>query len=449
MVSSRNFSKTASKEIPTPALKLVQELLQPHQLTTIQRELLTQAWAGATYPVIAELTGYEDNYVRAVGAQLWQALSQALDIKVTKSNFRAVLQQRLEAIHTQSPDVLFEFPQGQVPLDSSLYIQRGNLETTCCNSVMKPGALIRIRAPKQMGKTSLMARILDYARQQDYATVTLNFELASTDVLEQTDDFLRWFCVMVGKALQLPNRLNEYWEPICGSSSNCTEYFEAYLLPELARPLVLALDNIDAIFNYPNLATDLFSMLRAWYESARYGGPGSEVWQQLRLITVYSTEVYIPLSIHQSPFNVGIPINLPNFTLDQVNSLVKCHQLDWLATDLNKLMDLVGGNPYLVRLTLYHAQKQSLSMDDICETALGTESIYGGHLEKKFWTLQSNPDLLKAMIQLITEDNTVCLPPVTRLKLHGMGLIAVQNGKITVMCSLYYRYFQGLFNSGR
>ncbi|MBT9313652.1 AAA-like domain-containing protein [Leptothoe kymatousa] len=437
----RDDSQAPLESIPTAALNQVQKLLDPHQLTTIQKQLIEHCWIGVTYQEIATVTGYEDNYVRAVGAQLWQALSQSLDIKVTKSNFRSVVQQHLTAVSSHPPDAL-EFPQGQVPLGSKAYIVRGDLESICNESVTKPGALIRIRAPKQMGKTSLMARILDFARQQDYATVTLNLELASTDVLNQNSDFLRWFCVIVGRALRLPNRLDDYWEPVCGSRSNCTEYFEAYLLPELSRPLVLALDNIDAVFNYPTIATELFGMLRAWYESARYGGPESEIWQQLRLVTVYSTEVYIPLDIHQSPFNVGLPIKLPPFTLEQVQDLVQRHQLNWTINDIEKLMNLVGGHPYLIRITLYHAKKQSLSMDEIVETALSTAGIYSNHLEKKFWAIQSCPKLLAAMTQLIIENDISLFTPVTRLKLSGMGLIDIQDNKITVICNLYRQYFQ-------
>ena len=297
-----------------------------------------------------------------------------------------------------------------------------------------------------MGKTSLMARILESARQQGYAIVTLNLELASTDVLSQNSDFLRWFCVIVGRALHLPNRLDDYWEPVCGSRSNCTEYFEAYLLPELSRPLVLALDNIDAVFNYPNIATELFGMLRAWYESARYGGPESELWQQLRLVTVYSTEVYIPLDIHQSPFNVGVPINLPQFNVAQVSDLVKRHRLNWSMSDIEQLMTLVNGHPYLIRLTLYYAKQQSLSMADIYKTALSNTSMYNNHLEKKFWSLQTYPELLKAMAQLIDGNGVESLTPVVRLKLHGMGLVDIQNNKVTIACNLYRQYFRTMLH---
>src|SRR5207237_2944293 len=84
--------------------------------------------------------------------------------------------------------------KGQVPLNSPLYIERFPLEQVCYETILQPGALIRIKAPKQMGKTSLMARILQQARAQDLKTVTLSFQLADTTVFTDLNRFLQWFC---------------------------------------------------------------------------------------------------------------------------------------------------------------------------------------------------------------------------------------------------------------
>jgi hypothetical protein len=85
------------------------------------------------------------------------------------------------------------------------------------------------------------------------------------------------------------------------------------LLPEIETPLVLGLDEVDEVFRYPAIADDFFGLLRAWYEEASYGSGDSELWERLRLIVVHSTEVYLPLDVNQSPFNVGLPIELPEF----------------------------------------------------------------------------------------------------------------------------------------
>jgi hypothetical protein len=54
-------------------------------------------------------------------------------------------------------------PGGQMCLDSVFYIDRPILESLCYEAIQEDGALVNIRAPKQMGKTSIMTRILAYA----------------------------------------------------------------------------------------------------------------------------------------------------------------------------------------------------------------------------------------------------------------------------------------------
>ncbi len=438
--------------IPNSAVELVQELLQPQGLSNIQKTILDMCWEGATYQAVADRTGYDDSYVRAVGAQLWQSLAEVLGQKVTKNTFKVILKQRLlteddlaasaERPSEAAPTLL----RGPVPLRSPFYIERLPIEQYCYSSIAQPGALIRIKGPQQIGKTSLMSRIVDSGRQRQYATVTLNLELANTDILSDVDRFFRWFCVMVSKALYLPARLDDYWEDLCGSSYNCTEYFEGYLLLALEEPIVLALDNADIIFHYPAIAADFFGMLRAWYESARYGDADSATWQRLRLIAVYSTDVYIPLPVHQSPFNVGMFVELPGFTPEQVVTLVECyHLLDWTPLDVEALMRLVGGHPYLLQITLYHAKQSSLSFADIERDAIAPNSIYISHLQQQFWAVQPHESLMLGLQKIISTAESQTIDPVALLKLEGLGLVKREQGSTVLASELYRRYFKNLF----
>ncbi len=63
-------------------------------------------------------------------------------------------------------------------------MERPPLEANCYETVLKPGALIRIKAPRQMGKTSLMSRILLHASSAESGvpTVPLSFQLADAAI---------------------------------------------------------------------------------------------------------------------------------------------------------------------------------------------------------------------------------------------------------------------------
>lgn len=330
--------------------------------------------------------------------------------------------------------------KGQVPLDSPFYVERPPLELLCYETILQPGALIRIKAPKQMGKTSLMAKILQQARAQELKTVTLSLQLADATVFSDLTRFLQWFCAIVTRSLGLPNQLAEYWDDIFGSNYNCTDYFENYLLAEIDSPIVLALDEVDVVFNYPEIATDFFGLLRAWYEKAKYGDESSIIWQKLRLLVVHSTEVYIPININQSPFNVGLSVELPEFTHEQVQDLATRYELDWANEQVEQLMAWIGGNPYLVQVALYHISCENITLDQLLETALDESGIYSDYLRQQLWNLKQYPELVSALTRVVMSQTPVELEPVQAFKLQSMGLVQGQN-RVMPSCNLYRHYF--------
>ncbi|MCG8364693.1 MAG: AAA-like domain-containing protein [Pseudanabaenales cyanobacterium] len=331
-----------------------------------------------------------------------------------------------------------EYPEGQVPLDSLFYVERTPIESHCYQVVLKPGSLLRIKAPKLMGKTSLMTRTLHHVSNQGYATVHLNLGEVELAVLADMDKFLRWFCLRVGKQLSLENRFDDYWDAdLMSSTSNCTDYFEGYLLSELDRPLVLGLDEVDQIFPYNNTAADFFRMLRNWHEK----GKNQEIWRQLRLVISHSTEAYIRLHTNSSPFNVGVPVQLPEFTPEQVENLAKRHSLNWTKGEVEQLMAMVGGHPYLIRLAMYQIARQGVTLNQLIQDPPTDEGIYGNHLRRHWDNLQQNPKLADALKRIMTSPNPVKVERTQGHKLHSMGLIKWQGAHAAPSCDLYRQYF--------
>lgn len=299
------------------------------------------------------------------------------------------LQAQSPAIETPSkpplPVAEPELPEGQVDLASRFYVDRPPIESRCYEQIERPGALIRIKAPRQMGKTSLMARILHHADSQGCLKVQLSFQLADGKIFTDLDQFLRWFCSSVGRRLKLPNKLTDFWDDVFGSKDNCTAYFEEYLLAEINKPLALGLDEVDLIFQHREIASDFFGLLRAWHEEAK----SRDIWKRLRLVLVHSTEIYIPLNINQSPFNVGLPIELPEFTLEQVIDLAHRHGLNWNAAQAQQLISMVGGHPYLVRVGLYSIARHEMTLSQLLQVAIRLWNRFGQQLAQ-FKRLPSN-----------------------------------------------------------
>ncbi|MDA0866100.1 MAG: AAA-like domain-containing protein, partial [Cyanobacteria bacterium] len=334
-----------------------------------------------------------------------------------------------------------ELPRGQVRLASAFYVERSPHDGLCHEEILKPGALIRIKAPRQMGKTSLMARILYQAGEQGYQAIPLSFQHADQEIFSSLKQLLQWLCVRVARKLRLPPRLEEFWTDAYGSKDNCTAYFEDYLLPEISTPLVLGMDEVDRVFQYPAIVDDFFGLLRAWYEEAGYGSHQSSLWEKLRLIVVHSTEVYIPLDINQSPFNVGLPIDLQEFTPDQVTNLAERHGLQWSAAQIQQLMTLVGGHPYLVRVAFYYIVQRQLTLDQLLDSAPTESGIYGDHLRRHLWNLHRNDTLAQAFSQVLAEQNPVSMESEKAFKLHSLGLVRLKGNGVIPRFDLYRKYF--------
>ncbi|MDJ0600820.1 MAG: AAA-like domain-containing protein [Crocosphaera sp.] len=336
-----------------------------------------------------------------------------------------------------------ELPEGQVPLNSPFYIERSPIESNCYKAILQPGALIRLKASRRMGKSSLLARIINHANNHNCAAVSLSFHLAEIGLLQDLDKFLQWFCANISFNLNIPHKVTDSWDDLFGSKISCKIYFEEHILSTLKTPLVLGLDDVDRLFQYPNLADDFFGLLRTWHEE----GKNKEIWKKLRLIVVHSAAVYIPLNLNQSPFNVGIPIELPMFTPKEVQDLGKTYQLNLSLEKGEKLRDLVGGNPYLIRLALYHICRKTITLDELLISNPNVSSnIYRDHLQRQLWSLQQqNPGLLKALEKVVFATEPIKLDPIESIKLQSLGLVKFQGLAVVISCRLYQQYFQQHF----
>lgn len=333
-------------------------------------------------------------------------------------------------------EISLESPEGQVSIDSRFYIT-SPYEERCYEEIQRPGSLIRIKSPHNMGKSSLMAKVLAQASQLGYRAVTIDLEQTNQKFFDDLDKFMQWFCASVGKPLGVRVKIEEYWDDIFGANDNSTDYFEKYLLEGDDRPLVLAIDNFDRIFKYADIETDLCGLLRGWHESSKI----KKLWQKLRLIIVHSQESYAQRDINQSPFNVGLPIELGEFTPEQVQELVARHGLTWTEGELEQFMGLIGGHPYMVRSALYHIAAGDLSLAEFLRTAPTEAGIYSDYLRGHLKTLEDYPELGAAMKLVITSEAPVRLRSEESFKLDSMGLVVRVDNNVKPRCDLYRQYF--------
>ncbi|WP_265273947.1 AAA-like domain-containing protein [Nostoc sp. KVJ3] len=369
-------------------------------------------------------------------------ISQTLPLSLDTRERKVFPSLYLDSFFTQHPNQLenlWSYPDGPVALDSPFYVERPPIEELVYRELIQPGCAIRIRAPREMGKTSLVLRLLAFAEMQGYRPVNVNCKQIDTSCLTDLNKLLRSFCWQIAIELGIDPNLDDKWDEEVGCKLSCSLYLQSYLLKQSQSPVVLVLNEIDHFFEYPEIAQEFFGLLRSWYEEARQ----DINLQKLRLVIVYSTEVYVSLDINRSPFNIGLPIRLPEFTKHQVEYLAQRHGLDWTSNkEVTQLMSLVGGHPALIRIALYYLCCQRTTLEELIQEAIANGGIYRYHLWRHWAILQENSSLVKAYIEVVAAKQSISLNPIDAHKLESLGLIAYEGDRIVPRCELYRAYFK-------
>ncbi len=341
-----------------------------------------------------------------------------------------------------------EFPSGPVPLNSRFYVERyryniadsKSIESICYQTIANPRALIRIKAPKEMGKTSLLDRIIEQTDKQQYPRVRINLAEVEEATFSNLKNFLSWFCSYVNTQLEMSESVKKSEQDVSINTINqCKTYFLEHFLKPINSPIVLAFDEVDRIFSYPQVSKEFFKMLRSWYEDANI----TPIWRNLRLVVAHSTEDYGPLNINESPFNIGMPVELTEFTPEQVLDLAKRHKLYWNNDLVEPLINMVGGHPYLVRLAFYHLVQAGENLEHLLQNAPTNGGIYANHLLRHLNVLENNRELGAAFKKVVTANREVKLDDTKQIcNLYSMGLTNRQDNPLLPRCELYRKYFR-------
>lgn len=331
--------------------------------------------------------------------------------------------------------------QQEMPED--IYVEPSVINS-CYNEILKSGCLLRIKAPWKTGKTELMSRVVKQAENQGYRTAVLKLRDAMSTDFSDLNQFLKWFCSSLAEELQLINSVDEHWNKSIGNPKNkCKTYFEKYLLLG-ESPLIVALDDVDRVFLYQEISREFLGMLRSRHEDAKI----RPIWSKLRQVLAY-TEDYREMEPNLSPFNVGTLIEIPELCSDQVQSLARQYKLNWDNNQINQLMHMVGGHPYLVKEAIRYLTQQNVTLDTLLEKTPTQAGIYSEHLQKYWKRLQQSQELTTAFSKVVMADTPVELHLDLADKLNNLGLVKFESNSVIPRYELYRRYFRFCFGSTR
>lgn len=326
---------------------------------------------------------------------------------------------------------------GAVSLNSPFYIER-ETDKEFTQALAWRDSIVLIKGARQIGKTSLLARGLQQARQAGGHVLLTDFQSLDESSLASSDALYRTLAQEMADQLDLETLPEETWNPRRSASRNLERYLCDVVLGPNTGTLIWGLDVVDRLFNYP-CGSEAFSLFRSWHNRRALDPDGP--WSRLTLVIAYATEAHLFIADqNQSPFNVGVRLTLSDFTRDQVAELNRRHNAPLRSdADLNRFHDLVGGHPYLVRCGLAGITAQHLSIAELESLGLQEQGPFGDHLHRLRITLQQNPELTAMMRKVLRKEPDGAIESFYRLR--SAGLITGDIGsEARPRCQLYAAY---------
>ena len=197
------------------------------------------------------------------------------------------------------------------------------------------------------------------------------------------------------------------------------------------------LDKVDRLFAF-EYRDDFFSLVRSWHTNRAF----DNTWDKLNVVLSYSTEAFLFIQdLDQSPFNVGVQVNVADFDRIKVEKLNKLHMEPVKTTqEIDALMELLGGHPFLVRKALYDLVIQHFHFDELIKKAYDDDGPFSDHLQRYMLHLDQ-PQLRAAMKSVIYEHTS----PTDALfyRLRSSGLVrGTDRHSVYPRCGLYAHYFK-------
>ena len=394
-------------------------------------------------------------------AERTKELSQTLDIlKATQAElaFENALLRSDE--QTQAYDYQVG---GSLPLDAPTYVVRS--ADRYLYKALQQSKLCYILSARQMGKSSLMVRMMHHLQQEGHLCAVLDMtRIGSDDVTPE--QWYKGLAVELWQALELMDRirLSSWWKDWQDLSTvqRLGQFVEVVLrllwedLEQQDRQLIIFLDEIDHVLSLNFAADDFFALLRAIYNQRAV----NPIYKRLTFALFgVATPADLIADRRRTPFNLGQSIELNGFQSHEAQTLSQglSEKVENPQIILSEILAWTGGQPFLTQKLCQIVRSTTEIIPNNAEAAWVETLVRTCILEQ--WESQDEPQHLRTIRDRILESErssqllrlyqqilnqgkvTVTDRPEER-ELLLSGIVVKQSGQLQV----YNRIYQSIFN---
>jgi len=154
------------------------------------------------------------------------------------------------------------------------------------SAIARQDSIVLVKGARQMGKTSLLARGLQPAREAGAKVVPTDFQTLSAADLASADALYKTFAQSLADQLDLDADPMDNWNAARGPSTNLERFLRRDVLGTIEGPVVWGLDEVDRLFSVP-FGSEVFGLFRSWHNKRALDPSGP--WSRLTLTSPRST----------------------------------------------------------------------------------------------------------------------------------------------------------------